>query len=87
MKPENAVEVNHVSMCFNLYQQKVDSLKEYVIKAIKGQLYFEEFWALQDVSFEIKRGESVALMGKKRMWKKYDVENDSRSLKTYQRQR
>ncbi|MBS5130477.1 MAG: ABC transporter ATP-binding protein [Lachnospiraceae bacterium] len=64
MKPENAVEVNHVSMCFNLYQQKVDSLKEYVIKAIKGQLYFEEFWALQDVSFEIKRGESVALMGK-----------------------
>lgn len=64
MKPENAVEVKDVSMCFNLYQQKVDSLKEYVIKAIKGQLYYEEFWALQNISFEIKRGESVALMGK-----------------------
>ena len=39
MKIENAIEVNNVSMCFNLSKQKVDNIKEYVIKALKHQLF------------------------------------------------
>ena len=39
MKIENAIEVNNVSMCFNLSKQKVDNIKEYVIRALKRQLF------------------------------------------------
>ena len=63
MKLENAIEVKDVSMCFNLSREKVDSIKEYVIKMLKRQLFYEEFWALNDVSFEIRKGDSVGLIG------------------------
>ena len=63
MKLENAIEVKDVSMCFNLSREKVDSIKEYVIKVLKRQLFYEEFWALNDVSFEIRKGDSVGLIG------------------------
>jgi ABC-2 type transport system ATP-binding protein/lipopolysaccharide transport system ATP-binding protein len=59
----NIVEIRDVSMMFNLSREKVDNLKEYFIKMVKGQLLFEEFWALKNVSFDIKKGESVALLG------------------------
>lgn len=58
-----AVEINHVSMMFNKSSERVDSAKEYVIKLLKRQLMFEEFWALQDISFRISRGESVGIVG------------------------
>ena len=63
MKIENAIEVNNVSMCFNLSKQKVDNIKEYVIKALKHQLFYEEFWALKHVSFEVKKGEVLGIIG------------------------
>ena len=58
------VDVNHVSMRFNLAQEKTETLKEYLVKMIKGQLMFNEFFALKDVSFQVRRGESVALIGR-----------------------
>lgn len=60
---EYAVEVRNVSMMFNKSKEKVDNLKEYMIRLVKKQLMFEEFWALQDVSFAVKKGESVGLIG------------------------
>lgn len=57
------IEVNNVSRCFNLARERVDSLKEYVVRRIKGNLHFDEFWALKDVSFTVKRGESIGLIG------------------------
>ena len=60
---ESIIKVNNVSMRFNLAREKVDSLKEYLIKALKGKLQFDEFWALEDVSFEVNKGESVGLIG------------------------
>ena len=60
---ENVIEVNDVSMCFNLSREKVDNLKEYIIKAVKGQIKYDEFWALKDISFNVKRGDSVGLVG------------------------
>lgn len=61
MKP--IIKVDHVSMRFNLAEEKTDSLKEYLVKLMKGQIHFNEFWALKDVSFEIQPGEAVALIG------------------------
>ena len=57
------IEVNNVSRCFNLARERVDSLKEYVVRRIKGNLHFDEFWALKDVNFTVKRGESIGLIG------------------------
>lgn len=57
------IEVNNVSRCFNLARERVDSLKEYFVRKVKGNLHFEEFWALNDVSFQVERGESVGLIG------------------------
>lgn len=60
---EPIVEVNHVSMKFNLSKEKVDNFKEYFIKRIKNNLKYDEFWALNDIDFKMQRGESVALIG------------------------
>lgn len=57
------IEVNNVSMKFNLSSEKVDNFKEYFIKRIKNDLKYDEFWALRDISFKMERGETVALVG------------------------
>lgn len=57
------VSVKDVSMVFNLATEKVDSLKEYVLKLLKRELMMQEFYALRDVNLEVKRGEAVALIG------------------------
>lgn len=63
MKVENIIQVEDVSMMFNIGAEKIDNIKEFFIKAAKGQIHFEEFWALKNVSFDIKKGESVGLVG------------------------
>lgn len=57
------VDVDHVTIRFNMASEKVDNLKEYAIKLLKKQLYFKEFLALQDVSLKVKKGEAWALIG------------------------
>lgn len=63
MTDEIIIDVNHVTIRFNRANQKIDNLKEYLIKLIKKELMFQEFLALQDVSFQIRRGEAWALVG------------------------
>ena len=60
---ERVVEVNHVSMLFNLANERVDSLKEYFIRLIKRKLHYKEFWVLNDINFAVKKGESIGLVG------------------------
>ena len=64
MNNEPIVSIQNVSMRFNLAQEQFSGLKDLVIMATKGKLKFHEFYALRDVSFDIKRGESWALIGK-----------------------
>lgn len=60
---ETVIELKNVGIKFNLSQEKVDSLKEYVIKMIKKELMYNEFWALKDVSFSVKKGDRIGLLG------------------------
>jgi len=57
------LKVDNVSVRFNLTDEKVDSAKEYVIKFLKRELRYKEFWALKNVSFDIKRGQRVGILG------------------------
>lgn len=57
------IDVDHVTIRFNLANQKVDNLKEYFIKLIKRELMFQEFLAVKDVSFQVRQGEAWGLIG------------------------
>ena len=63
MSKEVMIDVNQVSMKFNLSSEKFDSIKEYIIKRIKGQVAFDKFWALQNVSFNVYKGDALGLIG------------------------
>ena len=63
LKENVAVQVKNVGMRFNLSQERVDNLKEYMIKMVKHDLRFNEFWALRDINFDIKKGERLGVLG------------------------
>lgn len=50
-------------MKFNLMEKKVDNLKEYVIKLVKNELRYQEFWALKDITFALAKGERLGILG------------------------
>jgi lipopolysaccharide transport system ATP-binding protein len=65
-----AIRVSGLGKCFHIYDRPRDRLKQFVLPRLQGVLgrqpgqYFREFWALRDVSFEIKRGEAVGIIGR-----------------------
>ena len=63
MSKRPAIIVDNVSMKFNLSKEKVDSLKDYIIKSIKKEIKYNEFWALQNVSFTVEKGDRVGILG------------------------
>jgi ABC-type polysaccharide/polyol phosphate transport system ATPase subunit len=58
---EYAIEVNGLSKCYQIYDKPSDRLKQMLMRGRKQ--YYKEFWALQDVSFNIKKGETVGILG------------------------
>lgn len=60
---ENAVELRNIEMHFNMSTEKLQSLKEYFLKLMKRQLKFEDFLALDKVSFDIKKGDVFGIVG------------------------
>ena len=59
---KTAIEVDNVSMKFNLSREKVDSLKDYIFKTIKREIQYNEFWALKNVSFSVEKGDRVGIL-------------------------
>ena len=65
-----AISVQNLSKCYQIYENPRDRLKQFVMPRMhriagnKPKQYFSEFWALKDVSFEIKKGETVGIIGR-----------------------
>lgn len=57
------IEVNNVSMRFNLAKEKSESLKEYFLQLVKGKLRFDEFYALKDINLEVQPSDFYGLIG------------------------
>lgn len=60
---ETMVKVDHVSMVFNMASEQLNSLKEYAIQIARRKLFFEGFTALDDISFEVKKGDVFGIIG------------------------
>lgn len=63
MEEKVMIDVDNVTIRFNKANQKIDNLKDYAIKLVKRELMFQEFLAVKDVSFQIKKGEAWGLVG------------------------
>ncbi len=63
MEERIMIDVDHVTIRFNKATQKIDNLKDYAIKFIRRELMFQEFLALQDISFQVHKGEGWGLIG------------------------
>lgn len=59
---EYAIEVNGLSKCYQIYDKPSDRLKQMLMRGRRQ--YYKEFWALKDVSFKIKKGETVGIIGR-----------------------
>jgi lipopolysaccharide transport system ATP-binding protein len=65
-----AIRAQGLSKCFGIYASPLDRLKQFVIPRLQhlatrsSKKYYREFWAVKDVSFEIKRGQTVGIIGR-----------------------
>lgn len=70
MSDDIVIKVEGLSKCYQIYDQPRDRLKQFVVPRLQGMIgqppkqYCREFWALKDVSFEVKKGETVGIIGR-----------------------
>lgn len=70
MSDDIAIKVENLSKCYHIYDQPRDRLKQMILPRLyravsaESKQYFREFWALKDVSFEVKKGETVGIIGR-----------------------
>ena len=70
MSSEFAIRVSEVGKCYQIYENPQDRLKQMFVPRIQSRLgrprvnYFRNFWALQHVDFEMRKGESVGILGR-----------------------
>ncbi len=57
------IEANDISVCYRLSGDRVLSIKEYLLQRLKGKVLYNEFWALRHVSFTLKKGEVLGIVG------------------------
>lgn len=60
---DTVIRITDATVRFNMATERIDNLKEYFVKLVKRQLMFQEFFALKNISFEIKKGEAWGLIG------------------------
>jgi len=70
MSDDIAIKVEGLSKCYHIYDSPRDRLKQFVSPLLQRMIgrspkvYFREFWALKDVSFEVKKGDTVGIIGR-----------------------
>lgn len=70
MSSDIAIKVENLSKCYQIYNQPRDRLKQFILPRLQrvvgtaSKQYYREFWALKDVSLEVKRGETVGIIGR-----------------------
>lgn len=57
------IKAEHVSVKYLMTYDRIKSMKEYLVQLVKGKIQYEEFWALKDVSFEVRKGEVLGIIG------------------------
>lgn len=62
MSSDTAIQVMHLSKCYQIYEKPSDRLKQTLMRGRKN--YYREFWALNDISFSIQKGETVGIIGR-----------------------
>src|SRR6185436_12083055 len=65
-----AIKVEHLSKVYLMYERPDDRLKQFIYPRLQRLIgrqvktYYREFWALSDVSFEVKKGETIGIIGR-----------------------
>lgn len=65
-----AIRIDGLSKCYQIYDRPSDRLRQFIAPRIdrvlgrKPQPYFRDFWAVKDVSFEVRRGDTVGIVGR-----------------------
>lgn len=57
------VRVEHVGLRYDVPRERIDSIKEYAIRALQGRIGSDQFWALKDVTFDVETGEVFGIIG------------------------
>lgn len=79
--PELRIQIEGVSLCYRLAKQRIRSFKEYAIHWMRGSLAYEKLWALRDVSFTVRQGETLGIVGRNGAGKSTLLKVISRVLK------
>jgi lipopolysaccharide transport system ATP-binding protein len=72
MFSETVIQVSHLSKYYQIYDQPKDRLKQFFLPRLKKLIgnkktvnYYKEFRAIDDITFEVKKGETVGIIGRK----------------------
>lgn len=69
-EPDIAIRVRNLSKRYEIYEKPIDRLKQFILPPLYRSIgcsdkkYHEDFWALKNISFDIRKGETVGLIGK-----------------------
>ena len=58
------LSINHVTMNFRMVNDKIDSLKEYIVKLLQGKLVYNKLTVLDDITFSVEKGEVIGIIGR-----------------------
>jgi len=75
------VKVKNISMRFNMSSEIIHSFKEYIIKLLKRELFFKEFWALKNISINLKKEKERKVSQSKNVIEKNNLNSHSESKK------
>jgi homopolymeric O-antigen transport system ATP-binding protein len=67
---DSVIQVSNLGKCYHMYKRPQDRLKQSLVPRLRqlvgkpAKRYFREFWSLRNVSFEVKKGETVGILGR-----------------------